>query len=95
MRQTKGVVVKIVEDEVVKEAKKKSEEINKALNSPPIIVEDVTETDEPTLEIHLIGKDLMKIALKEVKDSLLLGSPIIMQIEDSPKVVVVSPTLAS
>ena len=64
----------------MKEVEKTSKEVMKKSipDSPPIIVEDVIDKDEPTLERHLIEEDLIHIASYVVKDASLLCSPIIM-----------------
>ena len=66
--------------ENVEEKEKASKEVIKKLvpNSPPIIVEDVTDTNDPTLERHLIDENLMQIALDVVKDASLLSTLVIM-----------------
>ena len=66
----------------MKEAKKESKEITKAPDSPLFIVEDVA--DEPTQKEHLIDEDRKRIAKEVAKDALLLGSLVLIQIEDSP-----------
>ena len=57
----------------MKEEDKTSKEVIRKLvpDCPPIIIENVTDKDEPTLERHLIEEDLVQLSLDATKDVLL------------------------
>ena len=64
-------------------AERKIEEQPKAPDSPMFTVEDVQEEFEK--REYLIEEDIRKIELKFAKSALPIGSPILIQIGDSPK----------